>query len=240
MEKQCNEYGPDYLDPDRGGFADRGCHTGGAEESAMNAQPVPSTVTRILHLGLSVGVTLQLLTSTFMQRPKPAVTRHLVEALGFEWHEITGFLSLALIVAWFCWLFLRRCDAGPRQLLPWFSAAQRHNVFVAARRILALARQRRIPTEDESREISHAVHGLGALCALLMALTGALIWLGMSDSGAVADWARPILELHEVVSNFMWAYVVGHAAMALLHHRNGEDTLRRMFSVKRSNRLVSG
>ncbi len=45
-------------------------------------------------------------------------------------------------------------------------------------------------------------------------------------------WTHVVLELHQAEANLMWAYLVGHAAMALLHHFLGEATLRRMFSFK--------
>lgn len=199
----------------------------------MNSQPAPDLLTRLLHLGLAVGVTLQLLLSAVMERPRPGAARPEFELAAFEAHEFLGLASLVLILAWFLWLFLRRREPGPRDLYPWFSAAQRSELTGTVRRALAEVRRGRMPAEPDNRLVARTVHGLGALCALSLALSGAAIWLGLSDDGALVAWARPVMEFHEVVANLMWAYVLGHAAMAVMHHRRGEATLRRMFSLRR-------
>jgi cytochrome b561 len=198
----------------------------------MNERPGHSLVTRILHLGLSIGVTLQLLFSTFMQRPKPGVEHPWIEASGFELHEVVGLLILPLVIAWFAWLLVRQEEVGARALFPWFSALQRRALLDAGRRSIAAVRREHMPDPNDGGLIARATHGLGALCALSMALTGTLIWLGMSAQGDMPDWALPILEIHQVLSSFMWAYLVGHAAMAWLHHYRGEETIRRMFSLQ--------
>jgi cytochrome b561 len=40
-----------------------------------------------------------------------------------------------------------------------------------------------------------------------------------------------VLEVHETFANVMWAYLVAHAALALLHEWAGHRTIRRMFSA---------
>jgi len=198
----------------------------------MNSSPEPTLTTRLLHLGLAVGVTLQLLLSTFMERPRPGISRPSLDAAGFELHETVGLLLLPLIMAWFVWLFTRQREDGPRVLFPWFWSERRHELFGSGRHALAAARQRRMPSEEDTHLLASAVHGLGALCALFMALTGSTVWLGMSEQGAMPGWTHVVLELHQAAANLMWAYLVGHVAMALLHHFLGEATLRRMFSFK--------
>lgn len=38
-----------------------------------------------------------------------------------------------------------------------------------------------------------------------------------------------MLEVHKIVSNLMWAYVLGHAGLAVVHLIAGHGTLGRMF-----------
>ena len=37
-----------------------------------------------------------------------------------------------------------------------------------------------------------------------------------------------VLQIHKVLANLMWAYVIAHAGIALLHQAQGHDVLRRM------------
>jgi cytochrome b561 len=195
-------------------------------------EPHPSLTSRLLHLLLATGVTLQLLLSTFMERPEPGVVHAPLEAWGFEFHEIIGITLLPTILGWFLWLILRRREPVPRDLFAWLTS-ERRKVAQAVRVALSEARQGHLAPDTEIRPLIHTVHGLGALCALFMAITGTLVWLGMSESGDLSSWAAWVLDAHQTVANLMWAYLIGHAGMALLHHWRGEATLKRMFSLSR-------
>lgn len=71
-----------------------------------------------------------------------------------------------------------------------------------------------------------------------MAVSGATVWLGMSANGKLTAWASAVLEVHQALATLMWIYVLAHAAMALLHHQLGDNTLRRMFSFGSAKRRV--
>jgi cytochrome b561 len=188
----------------------------------------------LLHLALALGVSLQLLLSTFMQRPRPGDVRTASESLGFSGHEIIGLSLLPLIISWFLWVAWRRGEPDLPALFPWLRADGRRELAQALRRALAAAAQRRLAADSEIRPLVRTVHGLGALCALFMAASGALLWWGMAPSGALSDWAAVLLDLHQGAANLMWAYLAGHAGMALLHQWNGEGLLGRMFSLRRT------
>jgi cytochrome b561 len=195
-------------------------------------EKTPTLTSRLLHLLLATGVTLQLLLSTFMERPRPGVSHPPLEALGFRLHEIVGLTLLPAVLGWFLWLLLRRREPSFWDLFPWLHAG-RTRLVQATRLALAEARQGRLAPESEIQPLIRTVHGLGALCVLFMAVTGSLVWWGMSATGALPNWAGWVLDLHQVAANLMWAYLIGHAGMALLHHRRGDATLRRMFTLRR-------
>ncbi|MEJ2396207.1 MAG: cytochrome b/b6 domain-containing protein [Candidatus Thiodiazotropha sp.] len=200
----------------------------------------PSLTTRLLHAGLAIGISLQLLISTFMQMPGREHPRAWWQTLGFTLHEGIGLLMLPLIAGWFVWLFVRRHEEGPQALFPWFTQAARHALIDAVRGAFLSLKKREIPLSSETDRIARAVHGLGALCALGMALSGLLVWLGLSSQGELADWARLVLDLHQALATLMWIYVLSHAAMALLHHRRGETTLKQMFSLGPGQGILAG
>ncbi len=39
--------------------------------------------------------------------------------------------------------------------------------------------------------------------------------------------------MHKLSANLMWAYLIGHALVAVAHHALGDDIFSRMFWVKR-------
>ena len=67
----------------------------------------------------------------------------------------------------------------------------------------------------------------------LMAFSGTFVWLGMDDSGNMPQWTRLVLDFHQFMATFAWIYLGGHAGMALLHQLSGDNTLARMFSLRR-------
>lgn len=200
----------------------------------------PSLTTRLLHAGLAIGISLQLLISTFMEMPGREHPRAWWQTLGFTLHEGIGLLMLLLIAGWFVWFFVRRHEEGAQALFPWFTQASRYALIDAVRQAYLSLKKRQMPLSSETDHIARAVHGLGALCALGMALSGLLVWLGLSSQGELADWARLVLDLHQVLATLMWIYVLSHAAMALLHHRRGDTTLKQMFSLGPGQGILTG
>lgn len=69
------------------------------------------------------------------------------------------------------------------------------------------------------------MHGLGLLTATAMAATGSALALLALHKGQ----ASTVLEIHKLISNLMWAYLIGHAGLALLHQLAGQRVLQRMF-----------
>jgi cytochrome b561 len=80
--------------------------------------------------------------------------------------------------------------------------------------------------------LAGAVHGLGLVTVTAMALTGATMVLAMASDGSMGTLLRAVRWVHGFVANFMWAYVIGHVTMAVLHQVRGERLLTRMFSLR--------
>jgi hypothetical protein len=67
----------------------------------------------------------------------------------------------------------------------------------------------------------------------------------MAATGTVYFFATPsiahnALALHRLFANLMWAYILGHAGIAVLHHLLGIDILRRMFWIRRGVTVTTG
>jgi len=55
-----------------------------------------------------------------------------------------------------------------------------------------------------------------------MAVTGAVMAVGGVPGGTV-------LQIHKLLANLMWAYLIAHAGIAIMHQVQGRQVLQRMF-----------
>jgi len=182
-----------------------------------------SHATRLLHLSLLLCVIYQLTSSQFTNRPYPGSPPSTLYAL----HEYIGMASFGLVLTFWLWTLVRRGETKIGRLFPWFSPRAIGAVLRDAVGQLYSLLQRD-PLAESDGALSSAVHGLGLLTLTGMAASGTLYFVLMGSSiGHLA------LSLHETIANLMWAYLLGHAGIAVLHHLLGHDILRRMFWLRR-------
>lgn len=180
-----------------------------------------SNLTRVLHLTLLLIVLHQLIGSAFVERPMPGDDAD----WPFLVHVWTGTAGLQILFGFWLWILARnRCETRVSALVPWIFPSRLKALFGEADQIVSDLLALRRPSLERPA-ISSAVHGLGLLLATLLASSGAL-WYFVLD-GTYAG--KLVLLVHKAAGNLMWAYIVGHATMALLHHFFGEDTLVKMF-----------
>lgn len=178
-----------------------------------------STFTQLLHLLIAAAVVHQLVISLVMKRPEPGSPGDAF----FELHEWVGITSLAALTLFFLWAVVRRGETRIGMLFPWFSGKLLRALWMDLKVHLASLKGGRIPLTQES-PLASAVHGLGLLVALVMATSGA--------AGYFIATARPLLSIHETVAPLMWAYLVGHAGLALLHQLAGHRIFQSMFGFR--------
>lgn len=187
-----------------------------------------SIATRLLHGTLLLAVLWQLIGSNFIERPRAAQPGNVM----YEVHEVVGLSTLGLVLAFWLWSLLRRRETPLAALFPWLSAARLKAVGDDLARHWTELRQFRLPGGEAETPLASAVHGLGLLTALTMAATGAWLYTLPVPGGLV-------LEVHKIVANLMWAYVVGHAGLAVLHQLSGHRVLQRMFGRPSSGEAAS-
>ena len=188
----------------------------------MSATTAPhSVLTKLLHLLIAAALVHQLLISLIMVVP----ARNRPGNSYFELHEWVGVVSLGLLVTFWTWTLVRRGETRFGMLFPWFSGARRSAFWADLKAHLASLRRGQVPLTEES-PLASAVHGLGLLIATAMASTGAF--------GYFFPAIRFLLGVHETVAPIMWAYLVGHVGLALLHQLAGHRILQRMFGFGES------
>jgi cytochrome b561 len=187
-----------------------------------------SNLTRLLHLVLLAAVLHQLIGSEFLSRPLPGEAPSLL----FRLHEYIGIGSFGIVLAFWVWTAARHGETRLAELFPWASPRRTREIFSDI-----ICQSRELPGaalfDRVSQVLASTIHGLGLLVVTAMAATGTVYFLA---SGALAHDA---LALHRLICNLMWAYLIGHAAIALLHHLLGSDILRRMFWIKRGRTVMA-
>lgn len=182
--------------------------------------------TRILHGILAAAVLHQLVVSWLMERPRPGKN---TANLAYEFHEVVGLASLAILGLYWLWVLFRRFDRGAGEILPWFSAPRRRALVEDVGIHLRSAARFRIPDPSGNSPLASAVHGMGLLAASAMALSGALVYAAMAGDGSLPAAGRLALNFHRVTANLMWAYLIGHAGISVVHQLAGHPVLSGIF-----------
>ncbi len=185
--------------------------------------------TRLLHMGLALIVSLQLLNSLILEMPKPSRPLSGFNAWVFESHEWLGMAALAIVLLHWGWSLWANGGYGIRHLLPW-NRAGRNGLM----QDLGIMKKLYLPAGGPKAKLAGLIHGLGLLAVTTMALSGAVLFIWMPENGRLMPVTGLAKEVHEFMSTFVWIYWGGHVGMGLLHHLKGHTILRDMFKLKQS------
>jgi len=185
--------------------------------------------TRWLHAGIALGVTAQLGLSLFMEAPDD---KDKVMATGlplelFKIHEKIGMTLLVILALHWLWSLSGHIQGGIGHLFPWFSKERMADVASEAKDALAY----KITDPAVSTALAGAVHGLGLLAATGMAASGAVVFFNLSETGHITELGDTFKELHEIVAQLIWLYLVSHVAMVAVHVRKGHTSIMEIFSL---------
>lgn len=184
--------------------------------------------TRLLHAGLALAIPLQLLTELFMRRPRLGHVRTGAEAFFFEIHEWVGLAACAIVVLHVLWSAFGTAKGGFVRLVPYLSAEGRRGIIEEIKAIPGWLTGSLHETAEES-PLAGSVHGLGLLLVLGMATSGTIVFFGMNETtGQMSPFVHAIEELHGDGGNLVWAYLIGHVGMVMLHKIKGHDLLSRI------------
>jgi len=183
-------------------------------------------LTRWLHTGLALGAIYQLTTSLILLPPDEkgsALGHRMMEA-----HELGGLVVAAIIIAHFIWsLFLRQ--ERPSSIWILFSLSQWGRAFFLIPTFLyAFVGKLKLPEPDNS--LAKIVEMLGLLVMVFMAVTGIAIWIGIPENNllAIPKEIEFLMHIHSLASNFLWAYIIGHVCMVVVHIRAGDTVIKRI------------
>jgi len=188
-----------------------------------------SLQTRFLHIGLVLTVTVQLFISLVMTAPDHTGTP--ISTLAFDMHQVFGLAALGIVLLHWAWSIFSRADGGLKHLFP-VSKQARQQVFAE----ISDLKSGKFPETGKKGGFVGLIHGLGLLAVTGVAITGGFLFVLFPETGEPGALAESFAELHEGVAALVWAYWIGHAGMALLHHYSGHDVVKKMFSLQTKER----
>ena len=181
--------------------------------------------TRWLHMGLAVSVSFQLFISLVMrarERPGHPVSEY--ARLAFHAHEWVGMVTVGIVAAHWFYSVQAQGDGGLRHLLPLAPAGRR----AVAQELRARVRLRVAPG-GPGGGLAGLIHGLGLLAAIIMVISGSVLFFTFSSTSAETALPRHAAELHGLVANLVWAYWYGHVGLAVLHEFSEHPVLGNIF-----------
>lgn len=186
--------------------------------------------TRLIHASLATAICVQLGTSLIMTGPRAGQAGDLF----YQIHRYSGFVALALALLFWINTMSRRKGTALAALVPWFSQQRRAAFFGDMMAHLRAAMKLRLPPYDEHGAFASGIHGLGLLLMSAMALSGTVYALQVAAGQIGVDpEAAPVMLVHYALANLVWVYLIGHAALATLHHVMRASSLSRMWSLRR-------
>lgn len=186
--------------------------------------------TRLLHAGLALAILTQLGTSLAMQGPDDVQAGDIL----FQMHRNSGLAATALAFGLWLTILLRSRGTELGALIPWLSVRRLSALWLDIKVHGRAALNLRLPEHDPQAALPSAIHGLGLLLISAMAASGAVyfvqVWLGLHSAepdGMIA------MTVHLTLANLVWAYLIAHAGLAVLHHLLRSMSLSTMWSLGR-------
>lgn len=171
--------------------------------------------TRLLHFGMVVVVSYQMISSVFMTPPEPGKMTGIDTTLFYL--HVTVFGWAAIIFSGVYALTRFNDSHAWGRLVPWFRAAYRVKFFASARKELPDILRGRLAPPEEKGALAGAVHGFGFLLLLGLGLSGIYVLLGLRTDGTMAYNTLLLLDFHQLCGVLIWGFLAAHIIMTLYH-----------------------
>lgn len=189
-----------------------------------------SRATRVFHAALALAIVSQLLTSLAMRGPNETRAGDLL----FQVHRYSGLLATALALCLWVVIFVRRRGTDVGALLPWASRTRRAALWADTKTHFSALTRLQLPPYDEHAALPSAIHGLGLLLMTAMAVSGTIYFIEVATGmHSAAPNGMLVMDIHFLFGNLVWAYLIGHASLAALHHILGMSSLTEMWSFRK-------
>ena len=184
--------------------------------------------TRLLHALMALGIVGQLIFAQLMAAPDELEEATALQKFSLEGHEWLGLFTLGVLVLHWLWLLMPSGDVSFAKLFPWGPAGLKR----IGADIAHIIKHRHLPEVGEASGLSGFVHGLGFLIASVMAASGLALFLVMEwGDGAGSDSFEKYADIHVLVANGMWIYLIAHVIAAVWHEYRGQRLIAGIFKL---------
>lgn len=182
-------------------------------------------LTRILHTLIAIGISLELLLSLVMEAPKLGRVPTPLQSFGYEAHKMIG--MAVFVVLFLHWIVFVTGNAykGIGHFFPWFSNSRMQAVLSDIRELFIL----RVGDPEQKDSFSGAIEGLGFIVGSILAASGAVLYFGIAENGAMSAVIHALKEFHEFWGPVMWWYLGIHAGAAVVHLGLGHRSILSIF-----------
>ena len=199
--------------------------TSDADYSHDLTTPRHGFATRIVHTGLADAIVVQLGTSLILNPDGSGNTAFVV-------HQYSGLLAFCFVASFWALAAFRRRGTPLVQLFPWFSSRRLAAVWNDTKTQLTSLFCLRLPMHSDETPLTSAIHGLGLALMAVMALSGTVYYFVNSGNPDASGLVGLTMGVHKLFANLVWAYLIGHAGMALIAHYGRRLSLREMWSLR--------
>ncbi|MDQ6990678.1 MAG: cytochrome b/b6 domain-containing protein [Mariprofundaceae bacterium] len=150
------------------------------------------------------------------------------ESLGFEVHEFLGLTIAALVVIRILLAMTNLPGANWRHLFPWVFASGRKQLADEIKLQMSGWKSMKLAPPEDGEAVARSVHGLIVLSAIIMGITGTLLYFGWSITAPQTDAIEWIASIHETVVGGLEALLGAHILAVILHQRQGHNIIARI------------
>jgi cytochrome b561 len=175
--------------------------------------------TLVLHAALAMGVVVEVALQSVMHVPAGVglgVRDWHREA--FEIHARIGPTVAVICLLHWLWICLPYARPGVGYLFPWL----RKDGRAALRRDFAELGRLKLPARKQQGALAGTVQGLGLSAVTGSVVGGMISYLGYFVGVPISAHALHLTAWEQVIMAwFVWAFLIGHVSMALLHWTGG-------------------
>lgn len=184
-------------------------------------------LTRLAHMGLALAVIVQLLTSLVLTAPAPDATGNWY----FVVHSYGGLTAFGFMLLFWVVMLVRQHGAPVGLMFPWMSAARLAALWADIKLHGQSLLKFRMPAYDDHAPLASAVHGLGLLLMTAMATSGTIYYFINAGDPNAGGLVGVVMFVHLTLANLVWAYLIAHAGLAVIHHFTQNLNLTEMWSL---------
>ncbi|MDQ6968746.1 MAG: cytochrome b/b6 domain-containing protein [Mariprofundaceae bacterium] len=157
-----------------------------------------------------------------------AVAGPVEKTLGFEVHEFLGLFIAALLVIRIILAMTSLPGANWRHLFPWLFGAGRKQLVAEIKLQMSGWKSMKLAPPEDGEAVARSTHGLLILSAIIMGITGTILYFGWSITAPQSAWIELVSSVHETVVIAVETLLGAHILAVIFHQVQGHNIIDRI------------